>query len=81
MFASNLRTTLQTQSQLFSATFNPERLRLGNRVIRQRMRGPTLAAYYPKRSVTLRDLQDRFKEHDLETFDEAQVERLDALEL
>jgi hypothetical protein len=68
---------LQVQCKVFSTTFNPEGLRLGNKVLRQRLRGPALASYYPRKIVTLRDLQKKFP--DLETFDEKEEDRLEHL--
>lgn len=68
---------LQVQCKVFSTTFNPEGLRLGNKVLRQRLRGPALASYYPRKVVTLRDLQKKFP--DLETFDEKEEDRLEHL--
>jgi small subunit ribosomal protein S33 len=71
---------LQTKCRLFAHTFNPENRRLGNKVLRQRLRGPALAAYYPRRTVTIRDLQDAFKPHDLEIVNDAELDRLESLE-
>jgi len=33
---------------------------MGNKILRQRLRGPALAAYYPRRVVTFREFQDEF---------------------
>ncbi|PGH10961.1 hypothetical protein AJ80_07318 [Polytolypa hystricis UAMH7299] len=70
----------KAQCRLFSYTFNPERLRLGNKVLRQRLRGPALAAYYPRRTLTFRDLQDVYSPLGLETINGPQFERLEAIE-
>ncbi|KAK0706555.1 mitochondrial ribosomal subunit S27-domain-containing protein [Lasiosphaeria miniovina] len=48
---------MKAQCQLFSTTFNPERVRTGNKILRQRLRGPALAAYYPRKGPDLLDLQ------------------------
>ena len=45
---------------VFGTTFNPTGARLGNRVLRQRLRGPALLDYYPDRYIvadTLRKLR------------------------
>ncbi|KAI5289243.1 mitochondral 37S ribosomal protein S27 [Ascosphaera acerosa] len=65
------------QCRIFEATFNPQNLRLGNKVLRQRLRGPALAAYYPRKTVSFRDLQDLYKPLGLETVNEEEAERLD----
>lgn len=75
------RLVLQTQCRIFATTFNPQRLRLGNKVLRQRLKGPALAAYYPRKTVSFRDLQDTYKPLDLETFDEGQDDREEAIQM
>jgi hypothetical protein len=70
---------LQAQCKIFSTTFNPEGLRTGNKILRQRLRGPALAAYYPRKVVTLRDLQKAFP--DLETWDEDEEDRLEHIQM
>lgn len=72
---------LQTQCRIFSLNFNPQRLRLGNKVLRQRLRGPTLAAWYPKKDVSFRDLQTKYKRLGLTTFDEAEDDRQEAIQM
>merc|ERR1712093_264387 len=48
---------MKVQCKIFSTTFNPEALRLGNKVLRRRLKGPALAAYYPRKVATIKDLQ------------------------
>jgi hypothetical protein len=72
---------VQAQCRIFSSTFNPQRLRLGNKVLRQRLRGPALASWYPRNTVSFRDLQDIYKPLDLETFDEGQDDREEAIQM
>lgn len=62
-------------------TFNPQRLRLGNKVLRQRLRGPALAAWYPRKTVSYRDLQDTYQPLGLTTFDEAEDDREEAIQM
>ncbi|KAI4135006.1 MAG: hypothetical protein LQ347_001041 [Umbilicaria vellea] len=68
---------MKLQCRIFSTTFNPERLRSGNKVLRQRLRGPATAAYYPRKVVTFKDLQKAYP--DLETWDEEEEDRLEAI--
>ncbi|KAI5283644.1 mitochondral 37S ribosomal protein S27 [Ascosphaera aggregata] len=77
----NLLLRLQeTQCRIFEATFNPRNRRLGNKILRQRLRGPALAAYYPRKTVSFRDLQDLYRPLGLETVDEEEAERLERVE-
>jgi len=69
----------QAQCRIFSTTFNPEGTRTGNKVLRQRLKGPALAAYYPRRTATLRDLRTAYP--DLETWDEDEEDRLENIQL
>ncbi|KAL9618476.1 MAG: hypothetical protein Q9160_006795 [Pyrenula sp. 1 TL-2023] len=71
----------QLRCFLFNTTYNPTGARLGNKVLRQRLRGPTLAQYYPRRAVTHRDLVDAFKHLDLETWDDEEEDRLESLQV
>ena len=61
--------------------YNPDRLRLGNKVLRQRLRGPALAAWYPRKTVSFRDLQDTYKPLGLTTFDEFEDDREEAIQM
>lgn len=63
----------QAQCRIFSTAYNPERLRTGNKILHQRLKGPALAAYYPRRLVTFKTLQNAFP--DETTWDEAEEER------
>lgn len=74
-------TTNQAQCRLFDLNYNPEGIRLGNKVLRQRLRGPVLAAYYPRKTVAFRDLQDTFLPFDLETWDDFQEDREEAIQM
>ncbi|KAF6219833.1 hypothetical protein HO133_003658 [Letharia lupina] len=72
---------LQVQCRIFSQTFNPQRLRTGNRVLRQRLRGPSVAAYYPRRVATIKDLKKLYKgfDEEMETWDDDEEDRLEHL--
>ena len=73
----------QVQCRIFSQTFNPQRLRTGNRVLRQRLRGPSVAAYYPRRVATIQDLKKLYKgfDEEMETWDDDEEDRLEHLVL
>ena len=59
--------------------YNPDGLRLGNKVLRQRLRGPALAAYYPRRTVSVKQMNAMFGPN-VETWDEDEQERLEHIE-
>ncbi len=60
-------------------TYNPERLRTGNKILRERLKGPSVAAYYPRRGPTIRDLENLYP--DLRTWDDDEEDRLEHLHL
>jgi small subunit ribosomal protein S33 len=65
----------QVQCRIFSTIFNPTNQRLGNKVLRQRLRGPSLAAYYPRKTATFQDLKKLYQGYDM--YDEAEEDRLE----
>lgn len=69
----------QLQCSIFGTTFNPTQQRLGNNILRQRLKGQQLAAYYPRKSATVVDIIKEFKKRDLETWNEDEEERLELL--
>ncbi|EGD92922.1 Mitochondrial ribosomal subunit S27 [Trichophyton tonsurans CBS 112818] len=66
---SRMLDLLKVQCRIFSHTFNPENLRLGNKILRQRLRGAALASYYPRKTVTFEDLERAYRPMGLITFD------------
>lgn len=42
---------------IFNTTFNPLGLRTGNKILRQRLKGPALADYYLKRGPTIKTMR------------------------
>ncbi|KAL2351823.1 mitochondrial ribosomal subunit S27-domain-containing protein [Cryomyces antarcticus] len=66
---------MKAQCRIFSTTFNPTNIRTGNKVLRQRLKGSALAAYYPRKVVTIRDLQKLYP--NFETWDEEQEDRVE----
>ncbi|KAK4870389.1 hypothetical protein LT330_005443 [Penicillium expansum] len=81
MASNRILDLVKTQCRIFSLNFNPQRLRLGNKVLRQRLRGPALAAWYPKQTVSFQDLQNTYKPLGLTTFDEAEDDREEAIQI
>ncbi|EMC97170.1 hypothetical protein BAUCODRAFT_44240, partial [Baudoinia panamericana UAMH 10762] len=66
---------LKVQCRIFSTIYNPDNLRLGNKILRQRLKGPTLAAYYPRRTATFKDLKALYPGYEL--YDAQEEDRLE----
>ncbi|KAI9813901.1 MAG: mitochondral 37S ribosomal protein S27 [Thelocarpon impressellum] len=75
---SRILDLMKAQCRIFSTTFNPEGKRTGNKILRQRLKGPAVAAYYPPRTATFKDLVNAYP--DLETWDDDEEDRLDKIE-
>ncbi|KAL8717897.1 MAG: hypothetical protein Q9225_004907 [Loekoesia sp. 1 TL-2023] len=71
---SRILDLMKVQCRIFSSTFNPDRVRTGNKVLRERLKGPSVAAYYPRRVATFKDLKNLYP--DLETWDDDEEDRL-----
>ena len=69
----------QAQCQVFATTFNPQAVRMGNKVLRQRLKGPAVAAYYPRKTVTIKDVKREFGPV-LATWDGAEEDRFEYIE-
>lgn len=52
---------------------------MGNKILRQRLKGPSLAKYYPPRGPTINTLEKEFKRLHLETIDEEEEDRQEQL--
>ncbi|KAI0181880.1 mitochondrial ribosomal subunit S27-domain-containing protein [Hypoxylon sp. FL1284] len=76
---ARLLSLMKTQCEVFSTTYNPDGIRMGNKILRQRLKGPTLAKYYPPRLPTVNTLAKEFKKYHLETIDEVAEDRLEHL--
>jgi len=48
---------------------------MGNKILRQKLKGPAVAAYYPRRGVTIEDLQKKLAPFELEVENEFQEDR------
>ncbi|KAI0116370.1 mitochondrial ribosomal subunit S27-domain-containing protein [Nemania sp. FL0031] len=71
---------MKVQCQVFSTTYNPEGIRMGNKILRQRLRGPSLVKYYPPRGPTINSIAKQFKLLELETENEEEEDRLEHIE-
>ncbi|KAF2158121.1 hypothetical protein K461DRAFT_290369 [Myriangium duriaei CBS 260.36] len=76
---SRIQALIQTQCRIFNTIYNPERLRAGNKILRQRLKGPSLAAYYPRRIATIKDLAKAYP--DYEIVDEDEDDRLENVQI
>merc|ERR1711874_764884 len=56
---------MRVQCKVFNTTYNPERIRLGSRILHQRLRGPAVASYYPPRIGTISQLRSLYPEHQI----------------
>jgi len=72
-------TIKQVQCRIFNTTFNPTGLRLGNKILRQRLKGDLLATYYPPRFRPIQELRRAYP--DCYFVDERETERLHKLEM
>jgi small subunit ribosomal protein S33 len=62
---------------VFNTTYNPERVRVGSRILHQRLKGPSVAAYYPPRIGTISHLRKLYPE--FEVIDEEEEDWLEHL--
>ncbi|KAK5997123.1 Mitochondrial 37S ribosomal protein S27 [Cladobotryum mycophilum] len=70
---------MKAQCQVFATTYNPEGKRMGNKILRQRLKGPALAAYYPRKLATIKDVKREFGPV-LGTWDESEEDRFEYIE-
>ncbi|KAB5582597.1 mitochondrial ribosomal subunit S27-domain-containing protein [Coniochaeta sp. 2T2.1] len=68
---------MKVRCQVFSTTYNPEGIRTGNKILRQRLRGPALASYYPRKMSTVQDMVKAFAPYELLVDREEEDDRLD----
>ncbi|KAK1689857.1 mitochondrial ribosomal subunit S27-domain-containing protein [Colletotrichum godetiae] len=67
---------MKAQCEVFATVYNPEGLRTGNKILRQRLKGPAIADYYPRKVVTIKDVQREFGPEVL-TLDLEEMDRLE----
>ncbi|KAG6009274.1 hypothetical protein E4U21_002878 [Claviceps maximensis] len=70
---------MKARCQVFATTFNPDGVRLGNKILRQRLKGPAVAAYYPRKMATIKDVKREFGPV-LATWDEREEDRFEYIE-
>jgi len=70
---------MKVQCRVFNTTFNPERLRLGSRILHQRLKGAEIASYYPPRIGTIQQLRRLYPEY--EVMDEKEEDWLEHLQI
>ncbi|KAF1915571.1 mitochondrial ribosomal subunit S27-domain-containing protein [Ampelomyces quisqualis] len=67
---SRILDLIRAQCRVFNTTYNPERLRLGSRILHQRLKGPQVAAYYPPRIGTTKQLRALYPHYEILDEDE-----------
>lgn len=72
---ARLLALMQTQCRIFNTVFNPDHKRQGTKILRQRLKGPTFAAYYPRRTATIRSLGKYYPDYEL--MDDEEEDRLE----
>ncbi|KAF2484664.1 mitochondrial ribosomal subunit S27-domain-containing protein [Neohortaea acidophila] len=70
---------MKVQCRIFNTIFNPTGERLGNKVLRARLKGPALASYYPRRVATFKDLQNNYPEWQM--YNEKEEDRLEHIQV
>lgn len=60
--ASRLTQLTQLSCKIFSNVYNPTCARTGNKVLRQRLVGPTINSYQPQQLVHFRDIKALYPE-------------------
>ncbi|KAF2181858.1 cora-domain-containing protein [Zopfia rhizophila CBS 207.26] len=56
---------MKVQCHIFNTTFNPNRLRLGTKILHERLKGPSVASYYPPRIGTVKQLRRLYPEYEI----------------
>jgi small subunit ribosomal protein S33 len=67
----------QTACKIFSTVYNPTAARSGNKILRERLVGPTVSSYYPQPLIHFRDIKAAFPQ--LNLIDTDEKERLDEI--
>ncbi|ORY91864.1 mitochondrial ribosomal subunit S27-domain-containing protein [Syncephalastrum racemosum] len=63
--------------KVFQTVYNPTAARTGNKILRQRLQGPTMTAYHPQKLIHFRDIKALYPQLGLIDVDEK--ERLDEI--
>ncbi|KAF2265464.1 hypothetical protein CC78DRAFT_185110 [Lojkania enalia] len=70
---------MKRQCYVFRTTYNPERLRMGTRILRERLKGTAVAEYYPPRIGTIKQLRSLYPQYEIE--DEKEEEWLEHMQI
>ncbi|KZZ98617.1 Ribosomal protein S27/S33, mitochondrial [Moelleriella libera RCEF 2490] len=70
---------IKAQCQVFATIYNPEGVRMGNKILRQRLKGPAMASYYPRKLASVKDVKREFGPI-LATWDEAEEDRFEYID-
>ncbi|KAF3940724.1 hypothetical protein ABW19_dt0204026 [Dactylella cylindrospora] len=73
-----LLTPAQVSCRVFNTTFNPTGERTGNKVLRERLKGPSMMEYYPKQQFSVAQFMRGFP--DLWMSDEKEEYRVQKVE-
>ncbi|KAL1920642.1 mitochondrial 37S ribosomal protein mS33 [Calcarisporiella thermophila] len=65
-------------ASLFHNVYNPTGARTGNRILRERLKGPTFQKYYPPALIKFRDVKAAFP--DMQLVDIYEEQRLEEIE-
>lgn len=61
---------IKVQCRVFHTTYNPSGLRMGTRILNERLKGAAVASYYPPRIGTIKQLRSLYPEYDVMDEDE-----------
>lgn len=67
----------QTACKIFSTVYNPTAVRSGNKILRERLVGPSVSSYYPQPLIHFRDIKAAVPQ--LKLIDTDEKERLDEI--
>ncbi|KAF2272269.1 uncharacterized protein EI97DRAFT_437035 [Westerdykella ornata] len=70
---------MKARCRIFSTTYNPTGLRLGTRILHERLKGPSVASYYPPRIGTIKQLRALYPEFTI--IDEKEEDWLEHLQI
>ncbi|KAF2866485.1 mitochondrial ribosomal subunit S27-domain-containing protein [Massariosphaeria phaeospora] len=56
---------MAVQCRVFNTTYNPERLRMGTHILHQRLKGASVASYYPPRIGTIKQLRALYPDFEI----------------
>ncbi|KAK6347066.1 mitochondral 37S ribosomal protein S27 [Orbilia brochopaga] len=75
---SRILDLMRVSCRIFNTTFNPTGERTGNKILRTRLKGPSLVQYYPKEYLTIKQFKRGFP--DLAISDEKEEYRVQQVE-